>query len=267
MKTTQIITDLDGTLLNDAHRLPDYTKEHLTKLIKGGLQVSIATGRHYADVQAIGDILGINGFLITSNGAMVHNANNEMVLCETIDGEIVKDILLNFEMPSTTQSNMYTHSEWITNKHDTSLEDYHQDSGFTATIIDFALVENYNAIKLYFIEFDPDKLAEVEQSILSKYDDLLSVTYAMPFCLEVMKKGVSKGNAIQQIWKQNELQLDSTYAFGDGLNDLEMLQTVGKPFRMGNASAALKEATPHLPSIGTNAENAVVNFLLNEIDL
>ena len=68
-----VVSDLDGTLLNKQHQLSPRTKEVITQLSERGVKFVFATGRHFLDVEQIRAQLGIDMYLITSNGAMVHN--------------------------------------------------------------------------------------------------------------------------------------------------------------------------------------------------
>ncbi|MGL5984195.1 MAG: HAD family hydrolase, partial [Cetobacterium sp.] len=80
-------------------------------------------------------------------------------------------------------------------------------------------------------------------------------------CLEVMKEGVSKATAIEEVLKREGIDIQDTIAFGDGLNDLEMLSFVGKGFVMGNGSPRLKELLPENEVIKPNSENGVAKKL------
>ena len=50
-------------------------------------------------------------------------------------------------------------------------------------------------------------------------------------------------------------------AFGDAMNDREMLETVGRGFIMGNAMSQLKALLPHLPVIGHCETQGVSHYL------
>jgi HAD superfamily hydrolase (TIGR01484 family) len=74
-----IATDLDGTLLNSDHQVDPFTVDTLRRLESEGVRFVIATGRHYRDVAGIRDVLGIDAYLITSNGARVHAPDDTRV--------------------------------------------------------------------------------------------------------------------------------------------------------------------------------------------
>ena len=69
-----VASDLDGTLLSPDHTLSPYAKETLKLLTARGINFVFATGRHHVDVGQIRDNLEIKSYMITSNGARVHES-------------------------------------------------------------------------------------------------------------------------------------------------------------------------------------------------
>ena len=66
-----VISDLDGTLLNNQHQVSPHTRKVLKKMVAEGTKFVVATGRHHIDVKAIRNALGLDIYLVTSNGAAV----------------------------------------------------------------------------------------------------------------------------------------------------------------------------------------------------
>ncbi len=78
MKYPVVASDLDGTLLSPNHDLTSYTKDTLKQLVETqDIHFVFATGRHHVDVAQIRDGLGIDAYMITSNGARIHNTQGE----------------------------------------------------------------------------------------------------------------------------------------------------------------------------------------------
>lgn len=89
-----VASDLDGTLLSPNHVLTPYTQETLHLLINKGVHFVFATGRHHVDVAQIRDGLGINAYMITSNGARVHNTHGDLIFSQDLEPEIAYDLAL-----------------------------------------------------------------------------------------------------------------------------------------------------------------------------
>ena len=63
-----------------------------------------------------------------------------------------------------------------------------------------------------------------------------------PFFVEFLRNDVSKGNALQKLCENMNINLNEIVAFGDGDNDKEMLQLAGLGVAMKNGKPAAKEA-------------------------
>ena len=118
-------------------------------------------------------------------------------------------------------------------------------------------------LKVFFTHAyrDHEVLTEIESEINQKYGDQLSVAFSTPNCLEVMGEGVSKGHALQMLAESMELKLENCIAFGDGMNDVEMLSMAGKGLVMETSHEKVIAALPQIEVIGSNADDSVARYL------
>ncbi|MHA4989200.1 Cof-type HAD-IIB family hydrolase [Cetobacterium somerae] len=260
MKYKAIICDLDGTLLNEHHTISEETKETIRKVVNSGVKFIIATGRHHNDAITFKDMLELDSFLITSNGAKVHDYSNKEIISHNIPAHLSKE-LLNYNYNENLHKNVYLDEEWYAEK---PLEEallFHKESGFHHVIAPFQSLVGKEITKFFFICDDEEHISELEKKLRKQFHQGLNITLSLGSCLEVMREGVSKASAIEEVLKAEGIDLKETIAFGDGLNDLEMLSSVGKGFIMGNGSPRLKALLPNNEVIKTNAENGVAKKL------
>ena len=78
--------------------------------------------------------------------------------------------------------------------------------------------------------------------------------------IDVMQRGVTKATGIRQVLDAHGISADEMMAFGDSMNDYEILRMAGISMAMGNARPAIKQIATKV--IGTNAEHAVQRELL-----
>lgn len=260
-KIKAVISDLDGTLLNAEHTLSDYSKAVVRVLAKEGIHFMIATGRHHCDASQIKHNLGVESYLITANGATVSNLEGTLIYEAVISREIIEDIL-KIEVEKGVFKNLYQGDHWLMEESDKVFDAYYQEGGFKYTLCKFSEHLDKPINKIFFTAFDQNKLMGIADEIRTKHGDTVDVTFSMPECLEVMPKGVNKGSAILETIKLFNLQAHEVVAFGDGLNDLEMLQVVGKGYLMGNAHHLLKEKLPKHEIIGNNFEDGVARQIV-----
>ena len=91
--TKVIISDLDGTLLNQHHVISDYTRSVFQELHQLNYLIIVATGRHHLDAIPLVERLGVPLYLVTSNGARIHSPDKELIFSVNMDPDTVKSIL------------------------------------------------------------------------------------------------------------------------------------------------------------------------------
>lgn len=258
-----IISDLDGTLLNSEHRLGQFTIQTLEKLAKLGVDIFLATGRSYPDVKHIISKVNISdAMLVTSNGARANNLTGELLIQHHIPEEIVQEIMRETPFDSSEVCmNSYQGDEWFINRDILQLKKFHQESGFSYQIADFSQHHAKQTEKMFFIGKSGEALLPVEHFIKERYADKLQITYSTVQCLEMMNKNVCKANTLAELVKIRGYTLADCIAFGDGMNDVEMLSKVGKGCIMSNADNRLKQALPQNEVIGENKDEAVAHYL------
>jgi len=231
-----IVSDMDGTLLNEHHVIGDFTAQTLEHLYDNKVDIILATGRNYFDVSSILKKTKVKeAVLITSNGAQAHNLQGELLLNNALPEEIAYQVMnLPFD-DNRVCVNSYQADGWFINKDIPELYKYHKDSGFLYEVVDFKQHHGRDTEKVFFIGKAPADLVELEQRLRQDFGERISLTYSTPICLEVMNKNVSKATALAQVIEQREYGLQDCIAFGDGMNDVEMLAEVGKGCMMGNA--------------------------------
>lgn len=257
-----VISDMDGTLLNGQHIVGDFTIATLEKLAQKGVDIILATGRGYTDVSAILNKMQIaNAAMITSNGAQAHNLQGDLLYRNMIPEQIAFEIM---QMPFDSSRiclNTYQNNEWFLNVDIPQMRQYHQDSGFDYQVVDFTKHHGKETEKVFFIAKSPDDLLPIEQSLKMRFGDQLSFTYSTPQCFEIMNKNVSKASALSHLLENKPYGLQDCIAFGDGMNDVEMLSSVGKGCVMQNADPRLLEALPNNERIGLHQDEAVASYL------
>ncbi|EOG8256090.1 HAD-IIB family hydrolase, partial [Yersinia enterocolitica] len=153
-----VASDLDGTLLSPDHILTPYTKETLKLLTQRDVHFVFATGRHHIDVAQIRDNLEISAFMITSNGARVHNTAGELIFSHNLDADIARD-LYNIEHHNPDiLTNVYLNDEWYMNRESPAQEEFFRESVFKYQVFEPALLPTDGVCKVYFTCDDHDNL-------------------------------------------------------------------------------------------------------------
>ena len=138
-------------------------------------------------------------------------------------------------------------------------------SGFKYQLIDLRRIPAHAVTKICFCG-DHDDLCRLRIQLNEALGDRAHLTFSAVDCLEVLPVGCNKGSALAVLSDHLGLTLQECMAFGDAMNDREMLGSVGRGLIMGNAMAQLKAELPHLPVIGHCRNEAVSHFLTHWLD-
>lgn len=257
---TMIVTDLDGTLLDAEHKVDPFTAETIQTLAANGINITIATGRHFLDVKGIRSVLGVAAHLITSNGARVHAPDDQEIYAENIAPDLART-LMQPAISAGSLLNAYVDEGWLVERETPELVGvYYKDSGFSYQVCDLKNHSGEGIAKILYIG-EHEALSQIEANILAQYRGQVYITFSAHDCLEVMAPSVSKGHALQAVLARLDSDKAHCIAFGDGQNDIEMLGVAGTAFVMANASEKLKAAHPNLPVIGSNDKHGVATQL------
>ncbi|BEV70903.1 Cof-type HAD-IIB family hydrolase [Paludibacterium sp. THUN1379] len=224
-----------------------------------GIHLVIATGRHFLDVNGIRATLGVRAHLITSNGARVHDPDNRLIHQSNLPPALVRE-LADPALSEGCLLNFYLDDAWLINQPCQWLLDMHRDSGFTYQVETLTEHDGQGVAKVLYIA-PHAHLLSVEQKLHARFGDTVTITFSADDCLEVMARDVSKGSALEMILARLQIDPAHCVAFGDGQNDIELLQLAGHPRLMGNAHPRLAEQLPAAPRIGHHDDAAVARHL------
>lgn len=255
-----IICDLDGTLLNSEHTISDYTKSVIKRVQEKGIKFFIATGRHHKDAVVFKKMLGLDSVLITSNGAKVHDENDNEIVSHNISPKLTSEII-SMPLDKEIHRNIFQDDLWFVEEDLEGALEFHTESGFNYIKKDFNLLKGEEVTKFFFMCDNVEKIRLLEEELIEKFRGEFNIVPSLPICLEIMQRGVSKGTAVKEILEKEGLRLDEAVAFGDGLNDFDMLSTVGKGLIMGNCNYRLSDSLPDNEIIDTNDNEGVARYL------
>ncbi|PGM96673.1 Cof-type HAD-IIB family hydrolase [Bacillus cereus] len=229
-----VFFDVDGTLLSEIDRsMHENTREVIQRLIDKGIHVVVTTGRPYSLCSQFKE-LGINTF-ISANGAHI-KCREEVIHKSVLSSEIVHDISNFAELHGHSVS--YFTEEFAMNGIASDNERVIQALNETLNLGRYPeksrdLSEEVYCLCLYADETESQKFFE-------RYPALTFERFH-GYVMNVLEDSkVSKITAIQKVLELLNICKSEAIAFGDGRNDIEMLQYVGLGIAMGNGGEELK---------------------------
>lgn len=244
--------DLDGTLLTSDKRLSDRTKKVMSQAIEQGVVMVPATGRPLSGVpQELLEFTGIR-YVVTANGARVLDILEKKTMAEELlSREKCGQILEIFEKYDTFREIYYDGIGYADREKLEQIEKYQEDPAMQKYIRETRRPvestrekfetndQGMDKIQALFAKNQEKELAREE--ILQTVTDV-EVTGALSNNIEVNAKGIHKGNALLQLGELLGIEREEIMAFGDGKNDLKMLETVGVGVAMANSVPEVLEA-------------------------
>lgn len=256
-----LVSDLDGTLLDSHHRIPPRTRSLLQQLNEQGTQLVLATGRHSMDVRQILEEAGLSAWQLSCNGARVQAPDGRLLLSRDIPPALAQPLAQRLLKLPQLSVHIYTDHYWYYSSLAGGQSSFAQDMTLPGAHLDRDKLPEEPVIKLFCCCQDTQLLASVQEQLAREYGSQLSITCSFPWCMEVMAAEVSKGWALRHLALHNDWSLDQCIAFGDGMNDAEMLQAVGTSVLMANADSRLHALLPHAHKTGSNIDQGVAAWL------
>lgn len=256
MAIKMLCFDLDGTLLTTDKRISDFTWRVLCAAAEKGIWLVPTTGRLFHGMpEAVRSLPGLR-YSILINGAMVYDSvERKVVHTAEIDPETVQEVYAYLDtLPviyDCFADNVRYISSRIVPQLDTYVPDPHLRAMIMATRSEVPDLRTHlrqrgksvQKIQSYFLE-QKLRLETIEQ--LQRRFPELAVTSSLPFNCEVNDGHANKGEAMIELCAMLGIAPEETMGFGDGSNDLTLLQRAGIGVAMENAVPALRDAADYI---------------------
>ena len=175
------------------------------------------------------------------------------------------DIVLHQKWDTTASMHVFNDNGWFTGQEIPSLLQAHVYSGFRYQIVDVKRIPAHQVTKVCFCG-DHDSLIQLRIQLNEALGEQANLCFSAVDCLEVLPLGCNKGSALAVLSDHLGYSMAECMAFGDAMNDREMLGSVGRGLIMGNAMPQLIAELPHLSVIGHCRNQAVSHFLTHWLD-
>ncbi|EHJ07828.1 Cof-type HAD-IIB family hydrolase [Staphylococcus simiae] len=270
-----IATDMDGTLLNAAHEISQTNIDAIKYAQQQGITVVIATGRAFYEAQTpVADTDLIVPY-ICLNGAEVRDETFNVMSTSHLNKELVHKIT-NVLNDAGIYYQVYTNRAIYTENPQRDLDiyiDIAERAGQHANVdkikngiqrrIDngtLKVVDNYSAIedipgelimKILAFDGDLDKIDQAGQILAASPN--LAISSSSRGNLEITHSDAQKGIALETIAERLGISMEDVMAVGDNLNDVSMLERVGYPVAMANATDKVKEVAQFVTDSNENS--------------
>ncbi len=269
---TLYISDLDGTLLNKQARLSERSAKIIGDLVKKGMLFTVATARSLSSLEILKE-LDIQLPCVQLNGVLMYDFSSRKYIGRTAiepeDARAVLEILrrndrMSFVYKSDEEFGIHVEFERLSNDVEREFFEARRDKDYKSfaqvphisvsdddSVIYFTMVDEYSKLR---------SICEEIKQIPGVRPTLYSDNYSHLYFLEVFSSKATKARGMLEISRM--LEADRTVAFGDNLNDIEMLKAADIGIAVGDAAEEVKKAADII--IGNSYDDGVAEYLLND---
>ncbi|MDH6357873.1 Cof-type HAD-IIB family hydrolase [Parabacteroides sp. PF5-9] len=235
-----VFFDIDGTLASfNTHQVPPSARESINRLRAKGIKVFIATGRRFQSINNLGD-LEFDGY-ITLNGGYCLLGKEQVIYKQSIPHGDIQAILHYQETVRKFPCALVQENGIYMNEIDEQVRSVFEMLNFPSPPIrpfnEIADQTTYQLIAFFTQEQEREIMTVMPHSETTRWN---------PVFTDIVPKGINKSIGINKILEHYGFTIDQTMAFGDGGNDIAMLQHAGIGVAMGNADEKVKASADYV---------------------
>jgi len=258
-----VAMDIDGTLLNSEHEVPQENLAAISAVRSAGVLATLVTGRSTFSLVPVFEQIDLDIPYICSGGAEITDPSTG----ESIDRRVIARSDLEFIVTTARECKIamfFSLPDGIYYEAPPgSREDWTPSRAYQVIKVEDILSENTAKAVKIALYGDPDRLSQIETTI-RQHGPAVHLAYPLEVFLDVTHEDANKGAALIRLVNHLDVSLEKTLAIGDADNDLSMFNVAGLSIAMGNAAPQVKAAADRIAP--TNDENGVA-WALREIVL
>ncbi|HHZ05361.1 MAG TPA: HAD-IIB family hydrolase [Clostridiales bacterium] len=266
---TLYVTDLDGTLLDKACRVPPEGLKIINELIQEGMCFTYATARSLSSAAIVTKGLNLNCPVIVYNGAFILNSTTNEILHREVytqkDIRYIEKLIKKYNLNPLVYSfvNGEERVTWVTGNEHRGLMYYINSRQDDKRLHPITSDERLFDGDVFYVTIIEDELSlQPFYNEIQKYNGFKTILqqelYREEYWCEVMSARATKAQAINVL--KAILSCDRVVCFGDAVNDIPM-------FKISDECYAVAHSVPQLKAMATqvidsNEKNGVAKKLL-----
>ncbi len=256
MRYRLIASDLDDTLLNGDSAISERNRKAIRAAVDRGLHFTIVTGRMFKTSVSFMKDLGLDCDwpLINYHGALVKTAQSKTIMFHRpLVNDLAVAVVEEAERRECHVSLFIDDDLYIREENEFSR--YYQSLAKielqpVGPISDYLRRGGADPSKISIIRWD-GTIDEVEAGLKEVFGDRLSILQSRPYFLEITDRLATKGQTLRCLADQLGIGQDEIIAFGDGHNDLDMIDYAGLGVAVANARPEVLAAADLITSANT----------------
>lgn len=260
-----IVSDFDGTLLDDEKHLPEKFPALLDALNQRGIRFIAASGRQYYNIrEQLPNGIADHIDYIAENGA-VTAVNGKIHSVDEMPEKDIRNIVSAVRNTPGCYA-ILCGAECAYYEGDVEELHFHAGMYYARRQLVHDVLDYINRDRICKIAvFHSHDAEHVSYPALLPFSSHMQVALSGDCWVDVMNASVNKGTALRSLLAYMQIPPERCMAFGDYLNDIQMLQVCGHPYAMENSHPKLLELFHHTG--GHNNHAGVLHTICRELGL
>lgn len=263
MRYKVAIFDIDGTLTNRDKVLTPRTRDAVKALQQSGVIVVLASGRPTYGIMPLANELEMakyGGYILAYNGGVILDcASMREIYTQQLDAQLIPPL---YEIATQEGCVMLSYKDERVASEDITDEyvAYEARLNKMGLLQLDSFVESFShPVPKCLAVGAPEAAAALEARLKPLYGDQMEIYRSEPFFVELVPRGIDKALSLGRLAEHLQLTADDMIAFGDGFNDLTMIEFAGCGVAMANAQERVRDAANFTTL--SNDEDGVAHFI------
>lgn len=260
-----LFTDMDGTLLLSDSTISVSMQNALKSMVERGYSLVLSSGRPLPSIQERIIKLGLNNcvsYISAFNGGLVYDCKSQQVIRRIrLSSDIVRRVI-KLCNDASIHAHCYSDTEIVGTCEDEEILYYRSRVHMPFVLVDD--ISNYlteGSYKVQIIDLNGRRrLEKLRDKIASELGDVTDSVFSNDYYLEILPKGVNKGDAVRFIADYMPVPMSNTFASGDENNDISMIKAAGCGIAMANATSEVKSCADII-TVNDNNHDGLIEII------
>lgn len=239
-KISLVLSDVDGTLVNEEKRLTPRAQHAVAALHEVGIRFAITSGRPPRGMAMLFDALNIDTPIAGFNGGLFVERDLTIIEEKTVPADVARAAIALMRGQGL-DAWVYRGNDWlITNPDAPHVSREAWTVKFAPKVVADVTKELEGVTKIVGVSDDHGKMERCEADAHAAFGSRASATRSQPYYLDVTNKDANKGTVVEYLARHTGLPAEEIATIGDQQNDVLMFKRSGFSIAMGNAPDAVK---------------------------
>ena len=239
-KISLVLSDVDGTLVNEQKVLTDRSKAAVRALHGAGIRFAITSGRPPLGMAMLFDALDLNTPIAGFNGGLFVKRDLTILAQKTVPADVARQAI-DLVRDHGLDAWVYSGNDWLITKPDGA---HVAREAWTVKFEPKVVTDFGNALqqvaKVVGVSDDHDRVRRCEADAQAAFGERATANRSQPYYLDITSRQANKGAVADYLSSHLGVPLEEIATIGDSPNDVLMFKRSGFSIAMGNASDEVK---------------------------